>query len=212
MGFPRQKSWSKALFHSPGDRPNPGTESTSPALTSQFFTSERPGKPHTGGIHVLQLFLFAFLLLICLACLRAKSLQSCLTLCNPMDCSPPGSSVHGILQARILAWVARSSSRGSSQPRDRIHFFSVSCIGTLPLAPPGKPVNLSCMFVSHSVMSNCLRLHGLYPARFLCPWNSPCKNTGVGCHFLLQGIFLTQGLNPGLLYWQVDSLPSDPPG
>ena len=42
----------------------------------------------------------------------AKSLQSCLTLCDPMDCSPPGSSVHGILQARILVWVAISSSRG----------------------------------------------------------------------------------------------------
>ena len=45
--------------------------------------------------------------------------QSCPTLCNPVDCSPPGSSVHGILQARILEWVAISFSRGSSQPRDR---------------------------------------------------------------------------------------------
>ena len=40
-------------------------------------------------------------------------------LCDPMDCSPPGSSVHGILQARILEWVAIPFSRGSSQPRDR---------------------------------------------------------------------------------------------
>ena len=45
--------------------------------------------------------------------------QSCLTLCDPVDCSPPGSYVHGILQARILEWVAISFSRGSSQPRDR---------------------------------------------------------------------------------------------
>ena len=45
------------------------------------------------------------------ACLRAKLLQSCLTLCNPMYCSPPSSSVHGILQARILEWVAIFSSR-----------------------------------------------------------------------------------------------------
>ena len=50
--------------------------------------------------------------------LYAKSLQSCPTLCDAMDCSPPGSSVHGIFQARILEWVAMPSSRGSSQPRD----------------------------------------------------------------------------------------------
>ena len=47
------------------------------------------------------------------------STQSCLTLCNPLDCSPPGSSVHGILWARILEWVAMTSSRGSSRPRNR---------------------------------------------------------------------------------------------
>ena len=50
---------------------------------------------------------------------EAKSLQSCLTLCDLMDCSPPGSPVHGILQARILEWVAMPSSRGSCWPRDR---------------------------------------------------------------------------------------------
>ena len=48
----------------------------------------------------------------------AQSLQSCLTLGDPMDCSPPGSSVHGILQARILEWVACPFSRVSSQPRE----------------------------------------------------------------------------------------------
>ena len=51
-------------------------------------------------------------------CMHAKSLQSCPTLCDPMYCSLPGSSVHGILQARILEWVAISSSGGSSWPRD----------------------------------------------------------------------------------------------
>ena len=51
--------------------------------------------------------------------------QSCLTLCDPVDCSPPDSSVHGISQARIMEWVAISFSRGSSQPRDRTQF---SCI------------------------------------------------------------------------------------
>ena len=51
--------------------------------------------------------------------------KSCPTLCNPMDCSPPGSSVHGILQARILEWVAVPFSRGSSRPRDQTQ---VSCV------------------------------------------------------------------------------------
>ena len=50
---------------------------------------------------------------------RSKVAQSCPTLCNPMDCSLPGSSVHGIFQAIILEWVAISFSRGSSQPRDQ---------------------------------------------------------------------------------------------
>ena len=51
--------------------------------------------------------------------------KSCLTLGDPMDCSPPGSSVHGILQARLLEWVATSFSRGSFQPRNQTQ---VSCI------------------------------------------------------------------------------------
>ena len=55
---------------------------------------------------------------------KVKSL-SCLTLCNPMDCSPPGSFIHGIFQARILKWVAISFPRRSSRPRDRTQ---VSCI------------------------------------------------------------------------------------
>ena len=55
--------------------------------------------------------------------------QSYPTLCNPVDCSPPGSSVHGILQARILEWVAILSSRGSSQSRDQTCVSCVFCIG-----------------------------------------------------------------------------------
>ena len=65
-----------------------------------------------------------------------------------------------------------------------------------------------------SVVSNSLWLCGLEPARLLCPWDSPGKNTGVGCHFLLQGIFPTQGSNPYLfclLHWQMGSLPLVPP-
>ena len=59
---------------------------------------------------------------------HAKSLQSCLTLCDPMNCSLAGSSVHGILQARILEWVAMPFSRGSAWTRDRTHDSSISCI------------------------------------------------------------------------------------
>ena len=73
-------------------------------------------------------------------CTRAKLLQSCLTLCDPMDCSPPGSSVHEILQGRILEWVAMTSSKGSSWPRDRTHVSLLHWqAGSLLLAPPGKP-------------------------------------------------------------------------
>ena len=73
----------------------------------------------------------------------------CLTLCNTMDYIPPGSSVHGVLQARILEWGAISSSRGSSWLRDGIH---VSCFlhwqaDSLPLAPLGKPLMLPSPFL-----------------------------------------------------------------
>ena len=57
-----------------------------------------------------------------------------------------------------------------------------------------------CLFSVTSVMSSSLEPHGLQSARLLCPWDSSGKNTGVGCHFFLQGIFLAQGLNQGLLY------------
>ena len=55
----------------------------------------------------------------CIHCFCCSVAKSCLSLCDPMDCSPPGSSVHEILQARILEWVAIPFSRGSSQPRDQ---------------------------------------------------------------------------------------------
>ena len=63
------------------------------------------------------------------AWVHIKSLQSCPTLCDPMDCGPPGSSVQGIVQPRILEWVAILSSRGSSWPRDQTCVSWVSCIG-----------------------------------------------------------------------------------
>ena len=106
MGFARQEYWSGLPFPSAGCFSNPGIEPTFPALTGLFFTTEPPGKPSIPVCAVL--------------CLEAQSFP---TLCDSMDCSLLGSSVH----------------------RD-----------------------------------------------------SPGKNTGVGCQALLQGIFPTQGLNPGL--------------
>ena len=73
----------------------------------------------------------------CPVCMCAKLFQlSCLALCDPMDRSPPGSSVHGILQARILEWVGIPFSRGSSQPSDRTCVSSLlHCqTGSLPLS------------------------------------------------------------------------------
>ena len=62
-------------------------------------------------------------------CMCAELLQFCPTLCDLMDYSPPGSSVHGIFQARILEWVAISSSRGSSWPKDWTCVSYISCTG-----------------------------------------------------------------------------------
>ena len=88
-------------------------------------------KPATCMVHNLELLRWAFLI----------HTQLHLTLCDPMDCSPPGSSVHGIFQATLLEWAAISSSRGSSRPRDGTHISHVSCItgGFLTAEPLGKP-------------------------------------------------------------------------
>ena len=103
----------------------------------------------------------------------------------------------------------------SPRPRDRARVSCVSCTEGrfFSSEPLGKP--LICVYshklsfdameseknqrASRSVLSDSLRTHGLWPAKLLCPWNSPSKHTGVGCHFLLQGIFPTQGSNLGLL-------------
>ena len=98
----------------------------------------------------------------------------------------------------LLPWQADSlplSHQGSPLEWQRInHYVLLSLLLT------------ACM-LSHWVVSNSLRPLGLQPARLLCPWGFPGKSTGVGRHFLLQGIFLTQGSNPHLLPWQADSLP-----
>ena len=71
-------------------------------------------------------------------CMCVLVTQSCPTLCNPMDHSLPGSSVHGILQARRLQWVVMPFSSGSSRPRDQIHGFCTAG-GFFTAEPPEKP-------------------------------------------------------------------------
>ena len=88
------------------------------------------------------------------SCMSAQSLQSCLTLWNPMNCSPPGSSVHGILQARILEWAAIPSSKGSSQPRDWTHVSCIACEFFTP-EPPGKLSPLLRLYVLVRPSTHC---------------------------------------------------------
>ena len=88
----------------------------------------------------------------------AKLLQSCPTLCDAIDGSPPGSTVPGILQARTLEWVAISFSNAGKWK------VKVKSLSRVRLYRP----------------------HGLQPIRLLCPQDFPGKSTGVGCHFLLR--------------------------
>ena len=102
--------------------------------------------------------------------------QTCSTLCNPMDCSLPGSSVHGILQARIVEWVAISFSRGSCQPRDQT---LVSCIADRFFTGwANREVHIYILMFSSSTVSVSLWPHGLQHARFPCPSVPPraCSN------------------------------------
>ena len=103
-------------------------------------------------------------------------------LCDTMDCRLPGSSDHGILQARILEWVVMPSSRGCSRPRDQTHFAYISCIGRRLLyhqCHSQIPCTPSVQF-SHSVMFNSLRPHESQHARPPCP--SPTLNiAGAKC-------------------------------
>jgi len=86
---------------------------------------------------------------------------------------------------------------------------------TLRQDRPDYTAIMWCWCSVASFMSNSLKSHGPWPARLLCPWNSPGKNAGFGCHDLFQGIFLTQGSNSCLLHllnWKVGSLPLVSPG
>ena len=91
-------------------------------------------------------------------------------LCDPMDCSLPGSSVDGILQARILEWVVMPSSRGSSQHRIKPG-SPVLQAHSLPLSQQWSPITCCCCYIT-SVVSDSVQPHRWQPSRLLCPWPS----------------------------------------
>ena len=117
-----------------------------------------------------------------LQCMKVKSesevAQSCSTLSDPMDCSLPDSSILGIFQATVLEWGAIAFSDVSVQKTS-----TDKCMGHAQL--------LSCVRLCNPMDGS--------PARLLCLWDFPSKNTEVACYFLLQGNFLTPELNPSLL-------------
>ena len=93
---------------------------------------------------------------------RAKSLQLCLIPCYPMHCSSPGSSVHGILQARILEWVAMPSSRGLFLTWGSSHcllFLLHWQVGSLPLVPPGSLPPVPSLRLHHSKRNTAFFFH-----------------------------------------------------
>ena len=236
-------------------------------------------------------------MILAMASIHIMKSFSRIWLCDPMDCSLPGSSLHGILQERVLEWVAisfsireregqqarpgvRAAREGgghlileglpqpwpnlssqvclleasqqnlffqpvtpcspptslhehllSAQPQDTLPRETVTRVGgrgrprarlfpgwtprSRPLPPGAEPRcplcgrATACRHVCacpQSLPTLC-DPKGLCDASLPCPWDFPGKNTGVGCCFLLQGIFLTQGWNPSLLHWQAESLP-----
>ena len=130
-------------FPSPGDLPNPGIEPGSPALQADALSSEPPGKPKS----LLKEILYT---------LVSEVAQSCLTLCDPIVCSLPGSSVHGIFQARILEWIAISFSMkpdlgfpGGSEDKASACKAgdpgSIPGLGRSPGEGNGNPLQYSCL-------------------------------------------------------------------
>ena len=120
MGFSMQEYWSGLPFPPPGDLPNPGIEPRSPALQASSLPTELPGNSlgHSKNIKCshYRLWVSSIFEPSRHACSVTSVVSNSVW---PHDCSLPGSSVHGILQARILEWVAMPSSRGSFQPRDQ---------------------------------------------------------------------------------------------
>ena len=168
-------------------------------LSHLLGASSAPSLQTKGGSGTGSLVLLVCTYVLCLVA------QLCPPLCNPKDCSLPGFSAMGILQAGILEWVSMAPSMGSSQPRDRIWSPTLQA-DSLPSEPPGKPKNtgvgslslLQRIFLTQE--SNCGLLHCRQNLFQLSYQGSPRNSqfTGVGNLSLLQGTSPSQGSNPGL--------------
>ena len=132
-------------------------------------------------------------------CVHSKLLQSCPTLCNPMDCSLLGSSVHGILQSRILEWDAMPFSRGSFWPRDQTLISFVSCIGRwvlYHLRHLGSPVRsgVCCCSVAQSCLTLCHPMDCSLPGFPVLQRFAELAQTRV--HWVSDAIKLSHPLSP----------------
>ena len=150
----------------------------------------------TSRARILYFLVYTVVCYICCCCCCCKSLQSCPTLCDPTDGSPPGSTVPGTLQARTLEWVAISFSNAWKW---KVRVKSLSrvwlCVTpwTAALQAPlsmGFPkqecwngLSFQCESLSPLVMSNSLPTPSNIAHRFLCLWDSIGKNNGVDCHY-----------------------------
>ena len=141
MKYSRQEYWRGAIPFSK-DLSNPGIKPGSSALQTNILLSEPPGKMPINKLtffvrvgkkaSVFKSFFFFFYHKV-----KVLVAQSCLTLCNPVDCSLQGSSIHGIFQAKTMEWVVIPFSRGFSRSRNQT-WVSALQADSLPSEPPGK--------------------------------------------------------------------------
>ena len=143
-------------------------------------------------------------------CLHEKLLQWCLTLCDPMDCGPPGLFVYEILQAGILEWVVMPSSRGSSWPRDQtwvLHLLQWQS-GSLPTVPAGKPLlDATRVQILHTsfLPSVCSGVEG----GVICQWKIRISIL-LGMHSASQDVKIFNSVYPVTYTNSLDVLPTFP--
>ena len=156
-------------------------------------------------VYIIKAMVFPVVMYRCESWTIKKAMCVHPTLCDSMDHSLPSSSVHGILQARILEWVAMPSSRGSSWPRNQTHALMSPSLqgGSVPLAPPGKPLQKADHQKIDAVELWCWR-------RLLrVPWTARRSNQSIlkkiNPEYSLEGLMLKFQYF-GQLMWKVNSL------